>query len=276
MRAAGAALEARAVAATGVGMRFATGDDWRVARLTNPALVKRVLLAQTVEEYHELVHFMEGDEYVWVQVGEDDWAADQDLAEAAAWGEALPLTHSPAGSVISDVEEASGLVVSTPRGDRMDARLHGIGNGLIVHRAGGVIPAGVLFAGATRVGQDELDEVLVDKGKLTSKWADSLDDPDNVGDDMEVSEDDASSVGERLVRLRRCDGTCREKFKAIEATLGRVAKMVEILLRLGGWRAQLRNWRLRNVKGRWHGNGMSLCRRPQRGRRRRSWSRRRS
>ena len=72
MRAAEAALEARMVAVTGIGMRFATGDDWLASRLTDPTFVKRVLLAQTVDEYHELVRLMEVDDSVWVQVAEDD------------------------------------------------------------------------------------------------------------------------------------------------------------------------------------------------------------
>ena len=44
MRATGTALEAHVVAATGVGMSFAAGDDWLAARVTYPALVKNVLL----------------------------------------------------------------------------------------------------------------------------------------------------------------------------------------------------------------------------------------
>ena len=84
MRADGAALVARAVEATRVGMRFAAGDDWLAARLTDPARLRQVLLAQTVEEYHELVCLMEEDDCVWVQVREDNWAADQDLAKAGA------------------------------------------------------------------------------------------------------------------------------------------------------------------------------------------------
>ena len=234
MCAAGAALEACAIAATGVSMRFAAGDDWLAVKLNDSALVKHVLLAQTVEEYHELVRLMEGDDSIWVQVGEDDWAADQDLAEAGAWGEALRLTHSPAGGVMSDVEEAPAWVVTTPRGDRMDARVHGMGDGLSMRSAVGEIPARVLFAGTARVGQDDLDKVLGGKGKLTSKWADSLDDVDNLGNDMDVSKDDAILVGEHLGRLGRCDGTCRKKFDAIEATLDRVAKMVEMLGAAGG------------------------------------------
>lgn len=44
--------------------------------------MKLVLLAELAEEYHGLVHLMEADDCVCVQVGEDDRAADWDLAEA--------------------------------------------------------------------------------------------------------------------------------------------------------------------------------------------------
>lgn len=56
--------------------------------------MKLVLLAELAEEYHGLVHLMEADDCVCVQVGEDDRAADWDLAEAGTWGEALWLMHS--------------------------------------------------------------------------------------------------------------------------------------------------------------------------------------
>ena len=198
MCAAGEALEARAVAATGVGLRFAARNAWLAARLGNPALIKRVLWARTAEEQHGLVHLMEADDWVWVQVGEDDWAADRYLAEAGVSGEALQLMHSAAASVMSDVEEVLARVVSTPRGDRIDARVDGMGNGLSMCRTVRTLLARVLFAGAAGVGRDDLDEVLEGKGKLPSRWADSLDDLNVVEDSMEVSRDDASSVGEHL------------------------------------------------------------------------------
>lgn len=66
------ALEVRVVAATGVGLEFATGDVWLAANLADPARVKQVLLAQTAEQYQGLVHLMEAGEFIWVQVVEDD------------------------------------------------------------------------------------------------------------------------------------------------------------------------------------------------------------
>ena len=93
---------------------------------------------------------MEAGDCVWVQVGEDDWAADQDLAELGTWGEALRLMHSPDGSVMSDVEEAPAWVVGVHGGDRMNARLHGLGDGTAVWRSVDVLPPRVLFAGRSR------------------------------------------------------------------------------------------------------------------------------
>ena len=218
MRVAVEALEVPAVAATGFGLRFAAGDDWLAARLANPALVRWVLLASTVEEYYELLCLMEGDDCVWVQVGKDDWAADQDLAEASAWGEALGLMHPAASSVMLDVEDAPARVLSTPQDDRMDARVYGMRNGLSVRRVVGILPATVFFAGVAGVGKYDLDEVLGGKGKLISKWANSIDDATDVGHSMEVSEDDVSSVEEHLELAGHCDGPCGEKIDTLEPT----------------------------------------------------------
>ena len=145
----------------------------------------------------------------------------------------MRLTHSPAGSMMSDVEEAPARVVSTLRGDRMDARVHGMGSGFSVSRVVRILPVKVLFAGAAGVGGDNLDEVLEGKGKLPLKWADSLEDAIDVGDSMEVIEEDASAVKEHLGLPRQCDRTCRERIDALGATLARVAKMVEMLVGAG-------------------------------------------
>ena len=147
--AAGEALEARVVVAVGVGLRFAAVDEWLAASLAEPALKKRVLLAQTGEEYHELVHFMEAGDCVWVQVGEDDWAADKDLAESGTRGKALRLTHSPDGSVMSDMEEALARGLGIQGGDTMNTRLHGLGDGTAMQRSVDVLHVRVLFAGTS-------------------------------------------------------------------------------------------------------------------------------
>ena len=76
---------------------------------------------------------------------------------------------------MSDVDEAPAQVVCTPRGDRIDTRVHGMGDGLSVCRTVGILPAKVLFTRAAGVGPDDLDEGLGGRGKLPSKWADSVD-----------------------------------------------------------------------------------------------------
>ena len=76
----------------------------------------------------------------------------------------MRLIHSPAGSVMSDVEEAPARVVSTLRGDRMNPRVHGMGSGFSVSRVVRILPVKVLFAGAAGVGGDHLDEVLEGRG----------------------------------------------------------------------------------------------------------------
>ena len=150
MRAAGQALKARVVAATGVGLSSAAGDEWLAAKLADLALVKRVLLAQTAEEYLGLVRLMKADDCVWVQVGEDDWSADHDVTANRTWGEALWLTHSPAGSVMSDVEKAPPRVVGVQRDDGINARLHRLRDGTTVRRMVDVLPARVLLRGQRR------------------------------------------------------------------------------------------------------------------------------
>ena len=112
-------------------------------------LKKQVLLAQTSEKYRELVRLMEAGDCVWVQVGEDDWAADKDLAQSRTCGEALRLTHSPYGSVMSGVEEAPARMVRIQVGNGMNARLHGLGDGMALRGSVDVLPARVMFAGTS-------------------------------------------------------------------------------------------------------------------------------
>lgn len=58
IRVAEGALEAQAIAATGVGLRFAAGDEWPAAELADPVLVNRVLLVWREEHYQVLVRVM--------------------------------------------------------------------------------------------------------------------------------------------------------------------------------------------------------------------------
>ena len=106
MVAAESALNAQAREATGVELGFAAADDWLAAKLADPVLFKQVLLAQSAEEYHELMRLMSEDGCKWAQVGTCDWGEDSGLVKEGAWGEALLLEYSPEGSVMSDVVEA--------------------------------------------------------------------------------------------------------------------------------------------------------------------------
>ena len=65
MAAAEAALNAQAREATGVELGFAAADDWLAAKLADPVLFKQVLLAQSAEEYHELMRLMSEDGCKW-------------------------------------------------------------------------------------------------------------------------------------------------------------------------------------------------------------------
>ena len=131
---------------------------------------------------------------------------------------------------MSDVEEALAWVVGVHRGDEMTARLHGMGDGTVVRRTVDVLPARVLFAGAARVGGDDMGEVVGSKGKLPPKWADSLDDVVGNKDDMEVNDDGASSVEGQLRLPPRGHKRYGERIGALEAALNRVAEMVEMLV----------------------------------------------
>ena len=106
MTAAGAALNTQAREATGVELGFAAADEWLAARLADPALKRRVLLAQSAEDYQELMGLMSEDGIKWVQVGTCDWGEDYGLVRDSAWDRALLLACSPEGSVMSDVVEA--------------------------------------------------------------------------------------------------------------------------------------------------------------------------
>ena len=106
MAAAESALNAQASEATGGELRSAAADDWLAAKLADPVLSKRVLLAQLAEEYQELMRLMSEDGCKWAQVGTCNWGDDSGLVKDSAWGEALLLAYSPEGSIMSDVVEA--------------------------------------------------------------------------------------------------------------------------------------------------------------------------
>ena len=109
MEAAESALNAQAREATGVELGFAAADDWLAAKLPDPVLFKQVLLAQSAEEYQELMRLMFEDGCKWAQVGSCDWEDDSRLVRDSAWREALLLEYCPKGSVMSDVVEAPAV-----------------------------------------------------------------------------------------------------------------------------------------------------------------------
>ena len=135
MAAAQSALNAQAREATGVELGFAAADDWLVAKLADPVLFKQVLLAQSAEEYHELMRLMSEDGCKWAQVGTCDWGEDSGLVKEGAWGEALLLEYSPEGSIMSDVVEAPAMGDKAEGGEGFTARLHGIDGPMVVRPA---------------------------------------------------------------------------------------------------------------------------------------------
>lgn len=60
-----------------------------------------------------------------------------------------------------------------------------------------------------------MDKVLRGKGNLPSKWADDLEDVVDDQDDMDVSDDVASSEEGQSGMPRRCYGTCGERIGAL-------------------------------------------------------------
>ena len=88
------------------------------------------------------------------------------------------------------------------------------------------------------------------KGRLPSRWADSLDDTVGAQDDMNVSDDGAGSVGGQSGLLQKYNGTSGERIGTLGATLNRVAEMVEMLVVAGGlaspgWRLVVERHRVR-------------------------------
>lgn len=59
-------LNTQACEARRVQLGFPVADDWLAANLADPALFKQVLLAQSAEEYRELMRLMLEDGCQWV------------------------------------------------------------------------------------------------------------------------------------------------------------------------------------------------------------------
>ena len=93
MAAAESMLNAQAREATGVELGFAVADDWLAAKLADPVLFKRVLLAQSAEEYQELMRLMSEDGCKWAQVGTCHWEDDSGLVRDSISKNDLWLTR---------------------------------------------------------------------------------------------------------------------------------------------------------------------------------------
>ena len=191
MAAAKVALNTQVRAATGVEPGFAAADDWLATRRVDPALVKQVLMAESAIEYGEVMRLMSEEACMWVQIKSSEWEDNCGLVTDSAWGSALRLAYAPKGSIMSEVEEApasGGLRLAlADRG--LVAKRHGMED-LVMVRWEVEIPAGrKLLVGLGNGRGDDLDEVLKDKGRLPSKWADILDDTGMDGDEMDLGDD---------------------------------------------------------------------------------------
>ena len=236
MSAVGAALNTQAREVTGVELGFAAADQWLAAELVDSALKRRVLLAQSAEEYQELMRLMSEDECKWVQVGTYDWGEDSGLVRDSAWGGALLLAYSPEGSVMSDVVEAPASGGAS--GDDMVfvAKLNGIEGPVVVRPEAGVPVRRRLFEGLRGSKVDDMEAVLGkdEKGKTPLKWAGVLDQDDeiNIGDDTDM-ENVIPPLMSKSRGGRACDGECLDRISELERTLGRVEGMVKMLVALG-------------------------------------------
>ena len=65
MAAAESVLNAQVRKATGVELGFEVADDWLAAKLADPVLFRQVLLAQSAEEFQELMRLMSEDGCKW-------------------------------------------------------------------------------------------------------------------------------------------------------------------------------------------------------------------
>ena len=216
MAAAEDALNVQAREATGVELGFPGADDWLAAQLADPVLFKQVLLAQSAEEYHALMHLMSEDGCKWDQVGTCDWGEDVGLVKEGAWGEALLLEYSPEGSIMSDVVEAPAVDDKAEGGGGFTARLHGIDGLTVVRPAVETSGGRKLLEGLEGRGQDDMSAVLGEKGKgkMPSRWAGELDEVDYSDDDMDVGDMEppmAAGAGEDRV----CGGHCLARIAAL-------------------------------------------------------------
>ena len=251
MAVAESALNEQAPKATGVELGFAAADHWLAANLADPVLFKQVLLAQSAEEYQELMRLMSEDGCKWAHVGTCVWGDDSGLVKEGAWGEALLLAYSPEGSIMSDVVEAPAVDDKAEGGEVFTARLHGIEGPLVVRPAVETSGGRNLFEDLEGRGQDDLSAMLGEKGrgKMHSRWAgelDLVDFSDNEKDVGDMEPPMAAGTGED----RACGGHCLARIAALEETLGRVEGMVKMLVALGGLASPTERLEVEKRKGR--------------------------
>ena len=253
MSAAGAALNTQAREATGVELGFAAADEWLVAKLANPALERRVLLAQSAEEYQELMRLMSEDGCKWVQVGTCDWGEDSGLVKDSAWDEALLLAYSPDGSVMSDVVEAPASDGAGGDGMGFVARLHGIEGPVVVRPEAGEPARRKLFVGLTGSKVDDMEAVLGKAGKWKTPprrmGVLDRDDDIDIGDDTDM-EDVVPPLMSRPRGGRACGSECLDRIDGLEKALGRVEDMVRMLVALGGLAGPAERLEVEKRKGR--------------------------
>ena len=245
------ALNAEAREATGVELGFAAANDWLAAKLADPVLFKQVLLAQSTEEYQELMRLMSEDGCKWVQVGTCDWGDDSGLVKDSTWGEAPLLAYSPEGSIMSDVVEAPAASVQAGGEEGFTAKLHGIEGPIVVRPVVGTSEGRRLFEGLEGKGRDDLGAVLGEKGKgkLPSRWAGELDVVDFSDEEMDVG-DVGSSAAPGAGEGWGCGSLCLARVAACEETLGRVEGMVKMLVALGGLASPPERLEVEKHKGR--------------------------
>ena len=165
---AGIALGSLVRTATGVVCGLAGADEWLAARVSRPALMKRVVVREMEEEYKELAELMSAVGCMWVQEGRCDWAADDEdgVPYAEATGAPVRLCYRLDDNDMSDVEEALAVKEVFESGHVCVGDLLGNPHGKHVGRVTKEVASDVylsakrLFGDGPVVGGDDLDEAL--------------------------------------------------------------------------------------------------------------------
>lgn len=154
---------------------------------------------------------------------------------------------------MSDVEEAPASEVVAPAGDGLVVKLHGIERMVVVRKAGDMPVGRRLFEGLEGGEGDDLDAALGAKGKLPWKWADLLSEQGGDIDDMDLGSDDKTEDGLNGVGNQAgggCGGGCFSRIAALEEAIGRVERMVKMLVAANGLVCPQERLRVEKHKGR--------------------------